>query len=122
MGMGTVFKYLVGEGMSMGFENGYGYKYRESCPPPLPDLLLGHMIKDCLNIRKKTKGTIFKSKKVGKRVMVATWSDGDSFGSESDDEETTKLCLMARENTKEIDESKDVALEYLLPFIAEYLV
>ena len=54
--------------------------------------------------------------------MVATWSDGDSFGSESDDEETTKLCLMARENTKEIDESKDVALEYLLPFIAEYLV
>ena len=54
------------------------------------------MIKDYLNIKKKNERIIFKSKKTGKRVMVVTWSDSDRFKSESEDEEMTNLCLMAR--------------------------
>ena len=63
------------------------------------------MIKDCPNIKKKNEKTMFKSKKAGKRDMVATWSDNNSsmFGE--------NLCLMARENFGESDESEEVCLK-----------
>jgi len=38
----------------------------------------------------------FNTKKGGKKTMFATWSDSDSFESESDGDEMTNLFLMAR--------------------------
>ena len=49
------------------------------------------MVKDCSNIKKKNERTRFKSKRADKRAMVVTWSDIDSFGSESENEEITNL-------------------------------
>jgi len=49
------------------------------------------MIKDYPNILKKHERTRFKSKKAGKRAMVATWSDSNSSKSESEDEEVANL-------------------------------
>ena len=80
------------------------------------------MIKDCVNIKKKIERTRFKSKRVNKRILVTTWSDSDSFGSESEDEEIANLCLMARESLGENDKSEETILEYLLIFSKEYLL
>ena len=48
--------------------------------------------------------------------MVATHSDCEREG-----EEIANLYLMARDNTEESDESKEVTLEYLLTFTKDYL-
>jgi len=46
------------------------------------------MIKDCPKIRRKNNRTRFKPKRADKRSMVATWSDRDSFASESEDKKS----------------------------------
>ena len=48
--------------------------------------------------------------------MVATQSDSDSLGSESEDEEIANLYLMPRESSKEDDELEEETMEYLLTF------
>jgi len=62
-----------------------------------------------------------KSKRVDKRTMVAIQNNSDSFGSESEDEQITNLCLIARQNSGENDESKEATLEYLLTLSNKYL-
>ena len=79
------------------------------------------MIKDYPNIKKKSERTRLKSKNVGKTAMVATCNDSDSSESESENEEMANLCLMVRDNSREIDESKEITLEYLLTFTKEFL-
>ena len=80
-----------------------------------------HMIKDCPNAKKKNERTILKSKKIGKRAMVATQSANDRCESETEDEDIANLYLMARDNNIESEESKELILEYLLTFTKEYL-
>ena len=53
--------------------------------------------------------------------MVATWSDNDSSGSESEHEEIANLYLMTRESSEENNGLEEVTLEYLLTFSEEYL-
>jgi len=57
-----------------------------------------------------------------KRAMIATWSDNDSFDSESDDAKIANRYLMGRENTRKSDECEEVTLKYLPTFTKEYLV
>ena len=40
--------------------------------------------------------------------MIGTWIDRDSSERESEDEEIVNLCLMAKDNTKENDDSEEV--------------
>jgi len=56
------------------------------------------MIKDFQNIKKKN-NKIRLAKKGGKKAMVSTWSDNsDSSKSESESEEITNFCLIAKGN------------------------
>ena len=66
------------------------------------------MIKDCLTTKKKNERTKFKSNIIEKRAMVAIGNDSDSFISESEDEEIANLYLVARESSRENDESEDL--------------
>jgi len=62
------------------------------------------MIKDCSNIKEKNEKTRFKYRRADKRAIIASWSNNDSCGSESEDKETANLFLMARESLEENDE------------------
>ena len=54
-------------------------------------------------------------------VVLVPWSDSDSSENESKDEEIVNFYLMGGENSEDNDESKEVALEYLLTFSKDYL-
>ena len=56
----------------------------------------GHLLKDCQLIQKKGESRRFK-KKDSKRAMIAAWSDSDTSESESDEEHTANICLMAKD-------------------------
>ena len=58
------------------------------------------------NIKKKNERTRFKAKKGDKKAMVVTWSDSDSFESESEGKEIASFFFMAREHIEESQEFK----------------
>jgi len=49
--MGVSFQYLMRMGMSMNFENGYGYRYSSTCPEPIPRVESCVGLVQCLDFR-----------------------------------------------------------------------
>jgi len=48
--------------------------------------------------------------------MVATWSDSDTFESESEDKQIANLYLITKESSEENNELEEVTLENFLTF------
>ena len=57
-----------------------------------------HLLNDCPPLQKISENRKSKMKKDNKKAMVAAWSDSESSESESDEEHTANICLMAKED------------------------
>ena len=68
----------------------------------------------------------FKMEKDNKKAMVAAWSDSESSESESDEEHTANICLMAKEvqnnNETEYENSDEVDASELYKYSKEELI
>jgi len=78
--------------------------------------MANHLLKDYPLLQKIGKNRKFKTKKDNKKAMADAWSDSESSESESHEEHTANICLMAKEvqnnketeyeNSNEVDASK----------------